>query len=70
MAGTSDTLPYTEHTWRSADGLNHYYRRYARRPGRPFLPSGQGVAPFSVLCLPGLTRNSRDFESLALNVLL
>ena len=39
----------------SVDGLRLYYRSYAaRQPG--WLP---------VLCLPGLTRNSRDFATLA-----
>jgi pimeloyl-ACP methyl ester carboxylesterase len=39
----------------SADGLRLYYRSYAaRQPG--WLP---------VLCLPGLTRNNRDFVTLA-----
>jgi pimeloyl-ACP methyl ester carboxylesterase len=42
----------------SADGLRLYYRDYpAARQGR--LP---------VLCLPGLTRNCRDFESSALRI--
>jgi pimeloyl-ACP methyl ester carboxylesterase len=42
----------------SADGLRLYYRDYpAPEPGR--LP---------VLCLPGLTRNCRDFESSALRI--
>lgn len=42
----------------SADGLRLYYRDYpAPVPGR--LP---------VLCLPGLTRNCRDFESTALRI--
>ncbi len=39
----------------SADGLRLYYRDYAS-PGSTRLP---------VLCLPGLTRNSRDFEVVA-----
>jgi pimeloyl-ACP methyl ester carboxylesterase len=39
----------------SADGLRLYYRSYAA--------SQPGGLP--VLCLPGLTRNSRDFASLA-----
>jgi pimeloyl-ACP methyl ester carboxylesterase len=42
------------HHFRSADGLNIYYRDYGgQQDGTP------------VICLPGLTRNSRDFEDLA-----
>jgi pimeloyl-ACP methyl ester carboxylesterase len=41
--------------YKSADGLRLYYRSYAA--------SQSGGLP--VLCLPGLTRNSRDFVSLA-----
>lgn len=45
----------TERYYDSADGLRLYYRDYrAGEPGR--LP---------VLCLPGLTRNSRDFAHVA-----
>ena len=40
--------------YESTDGLRLFYRDYA--PGQP------GAA---VLCLPGLTRNSRDFDDLA-----
>jgi pimeloyl-ACP methyl ester carboxylesterase len=40
----------------SSDGLTLYYRDY------PVPESGR----LPVMCLPGLTRNSRDFESLAL----
>jgi pimeloyl-ACP methyl ester carboxylesterase len=44
-----------DHVYRSADGLRLYCRIYpAKAPGR--LP---------VLCLPGLTRNNRDFALLA-----
>jgi pimeloyl-ACP methyl ester carboxylesterase len=47
---TTDNGKYYE----SSDGLKLFYRDYAHdRPGAP------------VLCLPGLTRNSRDFEDLA-----
>ena len=40
--------------WTSRDGLTLHYRDYAGPAGRP-----------PVLCLHGLTRNSRDFENLA-----
>jgi pimeloyl-ACP methyl ester carboxylesterase len=46
---------YTEITWLSPDDLRLYARVYAGPAGR---------AP-AVLCLHGLTRNSRDFEDLA-----
>ena len=42
-------------TWQSAEGLTLFYRDFG-----PL--DGEGVA---VLCLPGLTRNSRDFIELA-----
>ena len=45
-------MSYTEHHYRSRDGLSLYYRSYG---------SGDDV----VICLPGLTRNSKDFEDLA-----
>jgi len=45
---------FVEHEVMSSDGLLLYYRRY---PG--------DLRRTAVLCLPGLTRNSRDFESLA-----
>lgn len=51
MSGFSDEY------WQSADGLTLHYRDYAPRNG------GKGLAP--VLCLPGLTRNARDFAALA-----
>jgi pimeloyl-ACP methyl ester carboxylesterase len=47
---TNDTSRF----YRSHDGLKLYYRDFA--------PEVTGVP---VLCLPGLTRNSRDFEDLA-----
>lgn len=43
-----------ELTWRSADGLNLFGRDY---------PGEAGKLP--VFCIPGLTRNSRDFEEVA-----
>jgi pimeloyl-ACP methyl ester carboxylesterase len=41
--------------WTSADGLTLHYRDYSGgEPGRP-----------PILCIPGLTRNCRDFEAVA-----
>jgi pimeloyl-ACP methyl ester carboxylesterase len=48
---------YHERFFRSRDGLKLHYRDYHGHPGR---------AP--VLCLAGLTRNCRDFESLAKHI--
>jgi pimeloyl-ACP methyl ester carboxylesterase len=39
----------------SPDGLRLHYRDYAGPPD----------APFTVICIPGLTRNARDFDELA-----
>jgi len=46
---------HTEHFYRAHDGLKLYYRSYG---------SGEDV----VVCLPGLTRNSKDFEGLAVHL--
>jgi pimeloyl-ACP methyl ester carboxylesterase len=45
---------FSDQYWTSGDGLKLHYRDYAGRNDRP-----------PVLCLPGLTRNARDFERLA-----
>jgi len=45
-------VSFTEHHYPSHDGLSLYYRDYG---------SGDDV----VVCLPGLTHNSKDFEDLA-----
>lgn len=50
---------FSEHFFQSADGLDLYYRQFGAPAGE------QG---FSVVCLPGLTRNSRDFEAVALEL--
>jgi pimeloyl-ACP methyl ester carboxylesterase len=47
-------LNWTDATWTSPDGLKLHYRDYPGRDDRP-----------PVLCLPGLTRNARDFEGVA-----
>ena len=40
--------------WSSADGLKLHYRDYAGPASRP-----------PIICIPGLTRNARDFEGVA-----
>jgi pimeloyl-ACP methyl ester carboxylesterase len=45
---------FTDCFWQSRDGLKLHYRDYPGRADRP-----------AVVCLPGLTRNARDFEGLA-----
>lgn len=47
---------FQDRTWTSADGLTLYARDYA---------AGAGPARAPVICIHGLTRNSRDFEVLA-----
>jgi len=50
------TTDYAERRWRSRDGLNLFARDYAGASGDARLP---------VICLHGLTRNSKDFEDVA-----
>ena len=50
---------YKDGYWWSPDGLRLHYRDYARDGAHP----DDGRPP--LLCLPGLTRNARDFEPLA-----
>jgi pimeloyl-ACP methyl ester carboxylesterase len=45
-------MTYTEHRYDSHDGLSLYYRDYG--------PGGDAL-----ICLPGMSRNSKDFEDLA-----
>ncbi len=40
--------------WQSSDGLKLHYRDYAGSASRP-----------PIICIPGLTRNARDFEGVA-----
>src|SRR3954452_20675431 len=45
---------WTDGWWTSADGLRLHYRDYDGDRSRP-----------PILCIPGLTRNARDFEGVA-----
>lgn len=54
MAIARNLSAHTDGYWWSQDGLRLHYRDYAGDPGKPPL-----------LCVPGLTRNARDFEALA-----
>lgn len=45
---------YADGHWQTADGLTLHYRDYPGRNDRP-----------PIVCIPGLTRNARDFEPLA-----
>jgi pimeloyl-ACP methyl ester carboxylesterase len=45
---------YADRYWNSADGIKLHYRDYAGPHERP-----------PILCIPGLTRNARDFEPVA-----
>jgi pimeloyl-ACP methyl ester carboxylesterase len=47
-------IEYADGYWQSGDGLKLHYRDYPGRMDRP-----------PVLCLPGLSRNARDFAALA-----
>ena len=47
-------MPYTEHHYRSRDGLSLYYRQYGDTSNNKV-----------ILCVHGLTRNSKDFHKLA-----
>ncbi|MGB5292736.1 MAG: alpha/beta hydrolase, partial [Lysobacterales bacterium] len=45
-------MGFTEHHYQANDGLSLYYRRY-------------GSGKDAIVCLPGLTRNSKDFHEIA-----
>ena len=53
---------FTSRHFTSFDGLQLHYRDYAG----PAPKDKQGA--MTVLCLPGLTRNARDFEDLAVHL--
>jgi pimeloyl-ACP methyl ester carboxylesterase len=47
-------VAWSDRYWVSSDGLKLHYRDYAGGASRP-----------PILCIPGLTRNARDFEGVA-----
>lgn len=47
-------VEWSDGFWESSDGLKLHYRDYAGDASRP-----------PILCIPGLTRNARDFEGVA-----
>lgn len=51
-----DTVRFEERSWVSSDGLTLFARDYSARAGPARLP---------VICLHGLTRNSKDFDEVA-----
>jgi pimeloyl-ACP methyl ester carboxylesterase len=53
-AATPGDPAFTDRHWTSRDGLKLHFRDYPGRADRP-----------PVLCLPGLTRNARDFSHVA-----
>ena len=53
-AQTTPAAAFADRSWTSGDGLKLHFRDYLGRSDRPPL-----------LCLPGLTRNARDFADLA-----
>jgi len=58
MASDRSDKVFEEGSWRSNDGLTLRYQDY---PARNDVPVGRPP----ILCIPGLTRNARDFEPVA-----
>ena len=54
MSGESGMATWTDRYWNSADGVKLHYRDHEGNRDRP-----------PILCIPGLTRNARDFEPVA-----
>jgi pimeloyl-ACP methyl ester carboxylesterase len=48
-------VAWSDGYWESSDGLRLHYRDY----------EGDGAARPPIICIPGLTRNARDFEGVA-----
>ena len=60
MAKQDSRRDWSDHYWWSGDGVRLHARIYAG-------PEAAAMAP-PVLCMPGLARNARDFETLAPHV--
>ena len=56
LQGMTHSIIFQERRWTSRDGLSLYAREYPAAGGKQGLP---------VICLHGLTRNSKDFEDIA-----
>lgn len=54
MSSLAAPAAFADRTWTSRDGLKLHFRDYPGRADRP-----------AVICLPGLTRNARDFAHVA-----
>ncbi len=54
MGAMVGEVQYQDRYWFSEDGLRLHYRDYAGPKGKP-----------PILCIPGLTRNARDFQHVA-----
>ncbi len=54
MEAMTSEKQYSDGYWQSSDGLRLHYRDYAGDADR-----------VPIICIPGLTRNARDFEGLA-----
>ena len=54
MGGMGGQAQYSDGYWTSKDGLRLHYRDYPGSKSRP-----------PIICIPGLTRNARDFEHVA-----
>ena len=56
---------FSDFFYTSPDGLKLHARIYGTEPGHG---AGAAHSSFPVVCLPGLTRNARDFHELALRL--
>ena len=62
--GPAEPALWHDGWWESEDGLKLHFRDYPARDGAQ-VGGGTGGDDLPVLCIPGLTRNARDFEVVA-----